>query len=210
MDVQEISDEELPSVHLERMKADIKTLYEQGKSVPSIGKQFGLTNNQIRYLATKRGWKRPANSESENETQSLSSENAITDDMSQRTESPDASIALMRRDIDDLRKSLDSATITDREILKTLGDVTAKLKDMNKQPLAIVEHGDKLDVNCPNCGTTGTFQVKTTPIKTFDDVLAQFEQPHENGADALMCKNCRPKIDALLQKHGLKLTEAKK
>ena len=155
----------------------------------------------------------PAQSEQpkpEEQTQPLSSDEPITDDMSQTTEPPSVAVALMKRDLDDVRAQIKSQTDVNKAILDQLGDISKKVHDINKAPLAIVPHGDKLDVSCPNCGTTGTFQQPAPTAKTFDDVLSMFDQPHEGGGNALMCKNCRPKIDSMLQKSGLKLVEAKK
>jgi hypothetical protein len=75
--------------------------------------------------------------------------------------------------------------------------------------LSLQERGDKLEAMCTGCGQTGKFTIKTKPVwpKDFGDVLAEFSLPHKGGANAMTCRNCRPKIDAMLARSGFRLEE---
>ena len=184
-------------------KEKIKQLLLAGRSVYSISKEYNKSPATIWRIKKDLGLVKPKDLNQTNNKALTMSENVIE-------RRPEVMLALQERKIEELENSIRERDRILQELQKSQQELLNQLKEITKKPLQMEESGNALHVSCPNCGTTGTYQLKTMAPKTFDDVLSYFDSPHEGGVDAFHCKNCRPKIEAKLKEHGLELKEVKK
>jgi hypothetical protein len=115
----------------------------------------------------------------------------------------EADIALLRRDVEDLKKAL-------QNLANVLNDLQEGYRKITLKPLQIKEDEDRLIAECPNCGASASYQIPKRAPSKFEDVIELLKQPHGDGQNCLTCPKHGPMLRDLFSSWGYELREKTK
>lgn len=197
---------------------EMKKLRSLGMGLSDIGKRYGLGRDSVRnIIAGSRGKKSQqptrdkAAGEDPGETQEggppPQERNNAAPAEAPMADSTETKVAMLERDLAEVRDQLSAGAKNQDVLLERIGEISKQLQVITRKPLDMKKEGDQLDVSCPNCGTSGAYQLPKVTPKSDEILGAYFEQPHEGGSNAFECKTCGPKLEQYAEQAGYRLVK---
>ena len=154
---------------------EINKLAKEGKSIYYISRKLDLSPSTVhKYVRML----------SKNNILQQKQYNVMSEDYKVK-------IALLERDIADLKKYIEQLT-----------------KPVEKKPLVIHKTGNIVEAYCPNCGVNSSLPLEEEKkLYTWADIEKFLTAPHEHGENILKCTNCGPKFTSWLQSQGYELVK---
>jgi len=172
----------------------IKRLHNEGKSYYYIARKLGISEATARKYSLQ-GTSPQKTTLQEN---NISQQKEYTSGETMPEEDYKVKIALLERDISDLKKYIEQLT----------------KKPEEKKPLIIHKDGNLVEAYCPNCGVNATLPLEQKydvfgekKIYTWNDIEKFLTSPHEHGENILKCEKCGPKFKEWLESQGYELVE---
>jgi transcriptional regulator with XRE-family HTH domain len=165
----------------------VRRLYKQGLSKHDIARLLGISRMSVWRILGGEGEAKPN----------------IGARVTKASMSQDVDLALLKRDVEDLREALEN-------LANVIKDLQEGYRKISLKPLQLKEDEDRLIAECPNCGASASYQIPKRAPSKFEDVIELLKQPHGDGQNCLTCPKHGPMLRDLFSSWGYELREKAK